>query len=123
MEREKSWEKITQTGNAIRQGWQVLADKYDLPVKHWGLPALTGFTFDSPWALEYKSLLSQEMLARGYLAANSVYVCTEHSKGVVDGYFDSLDPIFGLIRDCEDGRDVTDLLNGPVCHGGFARLN
>jgi glutamate-1-semialdehyde 2,1-aminomutase len=63
------------------------------------------------------------MLAKGYLAANSVYVCTEHTKGVVDGYFDSLDPIFGLIRDCEDGRDVSDLLNGPVCHGGFARLN
>jgi glutamate-1-semialdehyde 2,1-aminomutase len=123
MEREKSWEKITQTGNSIRQGWQVLADKYDLQVKHWGLSALTGFTFESPRALEYKSLLSQEMLAKGYLAANSVYVCTEHSKGVVDGYFDSLDSIFGLIRDCEDGRDVFDLLNGPVCHSGFARLN
>ncbi|MDC0008648.1 aminotransferase class III-fold pyridoxal phosphate-dependent enzyme [Amylibacter sp.] len=123
MEREKSWEKITQTGNLIREGWKILADKYALPVKHWGLPALTGFTFESPRALEYKSLISQEMLAKGYLAANSVYVCTEHTKGVVDGYFDSLDPIFGLIRDCEDGRDVSDLLNGPVCHGGFSRLN
>jgi len=123
MEREKSWEKITQTGNVIRQGWQILAEKYALPVKYWGLPALVGFTFESPRALEYKTLISQEMLAKGYLAANSVYVCTEHTKDVVDGYFDSLDPIFGLIRDCEDGRDVSDLLSGPVCHGGFARLN
>ena len=63
------------------------------------------------------------MLVKGYLAANSVYVCTEHTEDVVDGYFDSLDPIFRLIRDCEDGRDVSDLLNGPVCHSGFKRLN
>ena len=123
MERERSWEKITQTGKSIRQGWQVLADKYDLPVKHWGLPSLTGFTFESSRALEYKSLLTQEMLAKGYLAANSVYVCTEHSKDIVDGYLGALDPIFGFIRDCEDGRDVSSLLNGPVCHAGFARLN
>jgi glutamate-1-semialdehyde 2,1-aminomutase len=123
MEREKSWEKITETGKSIRQGWQDLADNYDLPIKHWGLPSLTGFTFESSKALEYKSLISQEMLTKGYLAANSVYVCTEHTKDIVEGYFDSLDSIFSSIRDCEDGRDVYDLLNGPVCHDGFARLN
>jgi hypothetical protein len=33
------------------------------------------------------------------------------------------DRVFGLIRECEDGRDVDALLKGPVCHGGFKRLN
>jgi glutamate-1-semialdehyde 2,1-aminomutase len=28
-----------------------------------------------------------------------------------------------LIQECEEGRDVMSLLNGPVCHGGFKRLN
>ena len=42
--------------------------------------------------------ITQEMLAKGYLAGNSVYVCTEHTPGVVDGYFEALDPVFGLIR-------------------------
>ena len=69
------------------------------------------------------TLLTQEMLSKGYLAANSVYVCTEHTNEIVDGYFEALDPVFSLIRDCENGRNVSDLLNGPVCHGGFARLN
>jgi glutamate-1-semialdehyde 2,1-aminomutase len=68
-------------------------------------------------------LITQEMLARGYLAATSVYVCTEHTPEVVDGYFDHLDPVFALIRECEDGRDVLALLKGPVCHSGFKRLN
>jgi len=123
MEREKSWDKITKQGLVIRQRWQALADKYDLQVDLLGLPALSAFTFKSSYALEYKTLISQEMLARGYLAANSVYVCTEHTDNVLDGYFDSLEPIFGFIRDCEDGRDIYDLLKGPVCHSGFARLN
>jgi glutamate-1-semialdehyde 2,1-aminomutase len=63
------------------------------------------------------------MLKRGYLAANSVYACTEHTKELVDGYFAELDPIFATIKECEDGRDVNSFLEGPLCHSGFKRLN
>jgi len=123
MERIKSWETITQTGLTIREGWQQLADKHGLKVDHWGLPALTGFSFQSPNALAYKTLITQEMLAKGYLAGNSVYVCIDHTPQVVADFFTHLDPIFALVKECEDGRDVMSLLKGPVCHGGFKRLN
>lgn len=123
MERVKSWDTITQTGLGIRAGWQRLADKHGLKIDHWGLPALTGYTFKSENALVYKTLITQEMLAKGYLASNSVYVCTEHTQEVVAGYFDALDPLFATIKECEEGRDVMSLLKGPVCHGGFKRLN
>ena len=123
MEREKSWETITRIGESIRNRWQQLADIYGLAVDHWGLPALTGFSFKSDNALAYKTLITQEMLAKGFLASNCVYVCTEHTSAVVDAYFDALDPIFALIKECEEGRDVSTLLKGPVCHGGFKRLN
>lgn len=123
MERVKSWDAITQTGLNIRQGWQRLADKHGLKIDHWGLPSLTGFTFQSSNALAYKTIITQEMLAKGYLAGNSCYVCTEHTPEVVAGFFDALDPIFALIKECEEGRDVMSLLKGPVCHGGFKRLN
>ena len=123
MDREKSWDKITTTGREIRKRWQSMADKHGLLVDHWGLPALTGFTINSSQATEYKTIISQEMLAKGYLASNSVYVCTEHTSNVLDGYFHALEPVFALIRECEDGRDVQSILNGPVCHAGFKRLN
>ena len=58
-----------------------------------GLPALTGFSFNSPNALAYKTLITQEMLAKGYLAGNSVYVCTEHTPDMVAGFFAALEPI------------------------------
>lgn len=123
MERMKSWELITQTGLSIGARWKALAQSTGLELDHWGLPALTGFTIRSPRALEYKTLITQEMLARGYLASNSVYVCTEHTTEVIDGYFDALEPVFLTIKECEEGRDVMCLLKGPVAHGGFKRLN
>lgn len=123
MERLKSWDTITATGLAIRSSWQQLADKHGLKIDHWGLPALTGFTINSPHALAYKTLITQEMLGKGYLAGNSVYVSIEHTPAVLDRFFEALDPVFGLIRQCEDGRDVMSLLKGPVCHAGFKRLN
>jgi glutamate-1-semialdehyde 2,1-aminomutase len=63
------------------------------------------------------------MLSKGYFAGTSVYVCTEHTPEVVDGFFEALDPVFAVIKECESGRDVTSLLKGPICHSGFKRLN
>lgn len=123
MERIKSWETITETGLSIRRGWQELADKYSLEIEHWGLPALTGFTIKSPSALAYKTLITQEMLAKGYLAGNSVYVCIDHTPEIVAGFFSALEPIFAQIEKCEAGFDVFELLKGPVCHADFKRLN
>jgi len=123
MERLTSWEQITRTGLDITARWHALAHKHGLELMTSGLPALTAFSFNSPNMLAYKTLITQEMLAKGYLAGTSVYVCTEHTAEIVDGYFEALDPIFGLIKECEEGRDVMQLLKGPVCHAGFKRLN
>ena len=123
MEREKSWDIITKIGSNISNQWKNMANKYELDIDTWGLPALSGYTFRSPDALAYKTLVTQEMLKSGYLAANSVYACTEHRKEVVDGYFTVLEPIFATIKKCEEGLDVNTLLESPLCHSGFKRLN
>ena len=123
MEKEKSWEIITQTGLDITSRWKALADKYNLSITTSGLPALTNFIFDSANSLAYKTLITQEMQANGYLAGNSIYVSTAHSSEIVANFFEHLDPIFGLIKECEEGRDIMSLLKGPICDGGFKRLN
>lgn len=123
MERVRAWDTITDTGIQIRNRWQALADKYSLPINHWGLPALTGYSFESKDALAYKTYVTQEMLAKGFLASNCVYVCTAHTPAVVDAYFEALDGIFAVIKECEEGKDIRTLLKGPICHSGFKRLN
>ena len=123
MERERSWETITATGLELRSRWQELADCHGLSISHNGLPALTGFAFNSAKALEYKTLITQQMLKKGYLAATNCYTCLAHSSEVIEPYLDELDGVFSLIAECEAGRSVEELLEGPVCHGGFKRLN
>jgi len=123
MEREKSWEKITETGKAIGKRWQKLAKKYDLPIEISGLPALINFNIPVKDWLKYKTFITQEMLKKGFLATNSVYVSIEHKSKIVDEYFNELRPIFTTIAECENGRDIDDILESPVCHDGFNRLN
>lgn len=123
MAQTQSWDVITGIGFAITRRWRELAIKHGLEISTSGLPALTGFGLKGPKAAAYKTLITQEMLDKGYLAATSVYTCLAHTPDVVDGYFDALDPVFALIAECEAGRDVGTLLRGPICHAGFKRLN
>jgi glutamate-1-semialdehyde 2,1-aminomutase len=123
MEREKSWERITETGTGIMARWQTLAHKHGLKINVAGLPSIASFGVDSPNALAYKTLITQEMLGKGYLSSNLIFSSLAHTPDVVDGYFNALDPIFSLIKECEQGRDVMSLLKGPICHAGFKRLN
>jgi glutamate-1-semialdehyde 2,1-aminomutase len=123
MEKTRSWEVITAIGRDITRRWQELATRHGLSITTSGLPALTGFAFKGPNAAAYKTLISQEMLDKGYLAATSVYTAVSHTPDIVDGYVDALDPVFAKIAECEAGRDVATLLRGPICHAGFKRLN
>ncbi len=123
MEREKSWELITKTGLEITKIWENLSKKHHLPITVFGMPALIKLRFDSKFNLAYKTLITQEMLKQGYLSGNSVYVCTEHSNEILEGYSNALDYVFGLISECEEGRPVDDFLDGELCHAEFRRLN
>ena len=123
MEREKSWERITDVGEQIGKRWKKLAEKHDLPIEISGLPALVNFIIPVENWLKYKTFITQEMLKNNYLASNSVYVCTEHTDEIVNEYFDLLEPVFNTINKCENGKNIDVLLDGPVCHAGFKRLN
>jgi len=123
MQREKSWDVISEIGGSISSRWLKLAEQYELNINIWGLPALAGFTIASGDSLKYKTLITQEMLKNGYLAANCIYSCMAHTEEIVSGYFDTLDRVFSIIKECEDGRDIDSLLDGDVCHSGFKRLN
>ena len=63
------------------------------------------------------------MLKKGFLANTSFYASTAHTNDIVEEYFHALEPIFIKISECKSGESINDLLEGPVCHEGFARLN
>ncbi len=123
MERTRSWEHVQNTGEGLKAQWQELANKYNLPIKQWGLPGLQGFSFDMDGPDVLKTLITQEMLKRGYLANNTVYVSTAHTAEIIEGYLEALEFAFQQVAKCRNKQDALNLLNGPVCHSGFNRLN
>lgn len=123
MKRDNIPELITSYGKYINENWQKLGERHGFDLHIIGLPSLTHFSFGSSNELIYKTLITQEMLKKGYLAANSVYVCKDHTKEIVDVYIDALNDVFIKIKEIEDGADPDNYLDGPVCHFGFKRLN
>ena len=123
MENIQSWKIITDIGKSIREKLKDLAFANDLDITFSGIPALTTFSFNSDNDLEYKTLITQEMLKKNFLATNAIYTCINHTPNVIDDFILALDPIFKDIKECENGKDVKKLLEGPTCHSGFKRLN
>ena len=81
------------------------------------------FNFDSKNNLKYKTFITQEMLKSKILASNVIYICVKHDLKKFNDYFNCLDPIFEKIADCEKGYKIDKILEGPVCHSTFQRLN
>lgn len=124
MEREKSWETITETGAKMQKGWLKLAEANQLDITVSGLSAMTTYGFNSPNAAEYKTLITQEMLKKGFLASTHFYASTEHTDAHLESYFDALSDVYKTIQKCEsETLNINDLLDGPACHSGFKRLN
>ncbi len=123
MEREKSWEQITKKGEILRNIWSELAKNNDLEIAFHGIKALSGFSFKGNKNREYKTLISQEMLKRGFLASTVCYLSTAHDSNIFDNYAENLNEVFKLIAKCENGLRVENILENPLCHQGFQRLN
>ena len=123
MEKIKSWEIITKIGNKIVKGWKKLATKHKLKIRCFGIPSVKSFEIKSKNWLKYKTLISQEMLKKGFLAGNTIYACIDHNDKILKKYFNCLDQVFKIISKCEKNGQIDMFLETSVCQTGFKRLN
>ena len=123
MKRMKSWKILIKNGKYINKCWKNLAKKYNLNIKIEGIESITSFRFLSKFNLEYKTLIAQEMLKKGYLASNLIYINIFHNKKLIDNYIKKLDPVFKKIKFFENNGNISKYLKGPKCQSTFSRLN
>ena len=123
MKRIKSWKKITNNGKQIIKNWKKLSEKYNLSLTIQGLPALCSFGFTSKDSNKYKTLITQEMLKKGFLASTTVYSSISHSNLILKQYLNELEGIFRIIQKCENGENINNYLEYPESHSTFERLN
>jgi len=123
METMRAWEIVPSIGQTIKTEWLALANEFNLEIDVKGIDSLPVLSIKGPNQREAKTLVTQEMLKKDILAGDLVCVCTEHTSIVLDRYFSALRDVFALVEQCHDGRNVSDLLDGPPCHDKFYRLN
>ncbi len=124
MEEIKSWEIITSIGKKVQEGWDSLATLHGLDINIAGISSLSTYSFTSENSLAYKTLIAQEMLKKNILASTNFYASIAHEDNYIQKYFSELDKVYAIIKKCENKElNINDLLEGPICHSGFKRLN
>jgi len=114
---------LQKIGRAIQQGWDKLAKKHGLDIHVSGILPLGHFEFKYRNPLVLKTLFTQLMLERGFLATNAFYGSLAQKEKHVLEYLQAVDETFGIISKAIKNGDPEKQLNGPVCHSGFKRLN
>ena len=123
MERERSWETITEIGNSVKKRWIDIAEQTGLQLTTFGLAPLASFQLKGYNPLLVRTFISQEMLKVNFLASDCLYVCTEHSEEMIEEYLFHLKKIFKKISSLACDEKLSENIDGKVCHSGFERLN
>lgn len=124
MERISSWEIITQKGKIMQDIWKNLAEKYNLEIQISGIPSLSTYSFKSEDTVLFKTFITQEMLKKGILASTNFYASIAHDEEDFKAYTEALDEVYYKISQHQkEIINLNHLLEGPLCHSGFKRLN
>ncbi len=114
---------IARIGKKVKGYWSQHAERYGLPVVvEDGYPCLASFNFDHKLDKELRTLYTQLMLQRGFLAGSSIFVTLAHTDEIADLYGAAIDEVFGEIAVAFSTDKVRETLKGPVAHFKFRRL-
>ena len=94
MSRIKSWNIISQKGRKIKELLSLAAHKNKIGIKFKGLDALIKFDLTNSKIKDYEAFITKEMLKKGFLATNSIYVSISHSDSLIKKYVKEMDTIF-----------------------------
>lgn len=122
-ERTKPWAHFKRAGARVVAAWQDAARRHSLPITVRTSGALSHFSFDGPEANVAKTLFTQDMLARGFLASTAFYASAAHLDPDLEDYAGACDAAFAFIRSATDRGPLRAALQGPEAHAGLARLN
>jgi len=115
---------VEKMGSMVKNYWLEYSKKYGLPIVcDEGYACLAHFHFEHELKEELRTLYTQLMLERGFLAGTVIYPTVAHTEEIVERYGRAIDEVFGEMADAVSKGDISNRLKGPVAHSGFRRLN
>src|SRR4030067_3065306 len=109
-------------GKKVQEGWSSLASDHDLAIEVSGIYPLGHFEFKYEDPLVPKTLFTQLMLEKGFLATTGFYSSYSHKDEDVERFLTAVDSSFKFIAKAIKEGKPEKYLKGPVCHSGFKRL-
>lgn len=113
---------LVRIGENIKSGWRTAADNAGISITCTGIPPMGHFEFNYSNGQAMRTLFTQLMLERGFLASNAFYATYAHEDGHVKSYLDAVKEAFEFIAEASNQGMVEAHLNGPIAHLGFYRL-
>lgn len=114
--------QLIHVGRRVQKGWSAASKRVGVPISVSGMPPLGHFEFKVENAQAVRTLFTQMMLERGFLASNAFYAMYAHEESQIDAYLHCVDDVFEALAAAISKNEVNKLLHGPIAHTGFYRL-
>jgi len=115
--------QIDNIGLSIRNGLLEVAKQVHFDIEIIGVNSVLILAFQDKNPLLVKTVFTQEMLKRGFLASNVIYVSIAHTEDIINKYLAAVKDVFYLIVSANRENNLLSELQGSICHSGFSRLN
>ena len=119
MKKKKTWKLIKSKGLYLKSKWRKISKKNNLDIEIFGLDSIPQFKFKKNHNI-LKTFITREMLKRGYLASNVIYLSVSHTKKIIDNYIKNLDIIFNKISKIKNPKKEINIVEA---HKEIKRLN
>lgn len=113
---------LIEVGQRIQSGWRAAADRAGLSISVTGIAPLGHFSFDYENGQAIRTLFTQMMLEKGFLATNAFYATYAHQDSHIESYLPATEETFVFLAEAIERDEVESLLKGPIAHSGFRRL-
>ncbi len=123
MIKENVPEYLEKTGSEIKNGLTEMAEKHNIELHIEGFPAMLHIDFDCANSQAVRTLYTQEMLKKGILASGGIYVSFAFKEEHIKEFLRATDEVFPILSRAIQENKVESLLEGPVAHSSFQRLN
>jgi glutamate-1-semialdehyde 2,1-aminomutase len=124
MEQTESFKDVKTKGAKIKIKWREIFDDIGISAVIQGTDGIPNFMITSTEPLLWKTLITQLMMDKGWLASTVCYVSTCHDENTLNKYFNDLhETLNWLNKQHESGNDLGQTLRGEICMDGFKRLN
>ncbi len=114
----KVHEHICKVGSEIKEIWKKASEKHKIDITITGIDPIPNFAFSAENPLLWKTVFTQLMLEKGFLASTLCFASYAHRKTHLSSYRRAVEETFYEMSK----KDPKDILKTDICHKTFQRL-